>query len=341
MGPWLTFVASTAAILYCGVGLSRYGDVIAAKTGLGGTWIGVVLMASVTSLPELVTGLSAVTYVDAPNIAAGDAFGSCVFNIFVFSLLDLSHRRGRLLAHAHEGHSVAAGFGILLISLACLAIAAEGSVPAIGWVGVPSFLFLAIYLAAMKVIFVYERDRSALSAGKVLEAAGEPRAAGRMPLRRAVLLFALNAGVVVAAAIALPKTAKDIAGITGLGRTFVGTALVAAATSLPEVVVSFAAVRIGAVDLAAGNLFGSNVFNIGILAIDDLFYVRGPLFSAVDSSHVITGLAAIAMTGLAMVGLTLRSRKKPWVLSWETAGIAAIYVATLAILKARSSAGSE
>ncbi|MBI5640521.1 MAG: sodium:calcium antiporter, partial [Nitrospirae bacterium] len=68
---WLAFIACTAVIVYSGTKLSKYGDIIAEKTGLGRTWIGVVLMASVTSLPELVTGISSVTYAGVPDIAVG------------------------------------------------------------------------------------------------------------------------------------------------------------------------------------------------------------------------------------------------------------------------------
>ncbi len=57
---WLGFLVCTGVIVYSGIKLSRYGDVIAEKTGLGKVWIGMVLMASVTSLPELVTGISSV-----------------------------------------------------------------------------------------------------------------------------------------------------------------------------------------------------------------------------------------------------------------------------------------
>ena len=69
---WLQFIACTALIVFCGSRLSQYGDVIAEKSGMGRTWIGVVLMASVTSLPELITGISSVALFHVPDIAAGD-----------------------------------------------------------------------------------------------------------------------------------------------------------------------------------------------------------------------------------------------------------------------------
>ena len=59
-------------IIYSGTKLAIYGDAIAEKTGMGKAWFGLVLMASVTSLPELITGISAVVIVDVPDLAVGD-----------------------------------------------------------------------------------------------------------------------------------------------------------------------------------------------------------------------------------------------------------------------------
>lgn len=56
---WAVFLLSAAVIVYAGTKLSRYGDQIATLTGLGGLWIGVVLMAAATSLPEIFTTVSA------------------------------------------------------------------------------------------------------------------------------------------------------------------------------------------------------------------------------------------------------------------------------------------
>jgi cation:H+ antiporter len=112
--------------------------------------------------------------------------------------------------------------------------------------------------------------------------------------------------VVVAAGIWLPFIAKDLAEVMGWGQSFVGTLFVAAVTSAPEVVVTVAALRLGAVDMAIGNLFGSNLFNIAILAIDDLLYLQGPLLADVSLTHATSAFSAMMMSGLAVVGLVIR-----------------------------------
>src|SRR3989339_2042120 len=111
------FILCSAVIVYCGSNLSRYGDVIAEKTGLGRAWIGLVLMASVTSLPELITGISSVAYANVPNIALGDIMGSCVFNLSIIALMDILHGKKPIFSESERGHILSAGFGIILISL--------------------------------------------------------------------------------------------------------------------------------------------------------------------------------------------------------------------------------
>jgi cation:H+ antiporter len=322
----LQFAACSAVILLAGVRLSRYGDVIAARTGMGGTWFGLVAMAAVTSLPELITGASSVALFDVPDIAAGDAIGSCMFNLVILALLDVRDPQP-LTARIHQGHVLSAAFGIVLLGLAALAIQAGGSAPAFGWVALHSLVFIAAYAFAIRIIFSFERSRMSQLASEVSGVEDH-----RVPLRRAVRLYVVNAIVLVAAAAYLPFVGEALAAATGLEQSFVGSLFIATSTSLPEIVVSVAAARIGAIDMAAGNLFGSNLFNIAVLGVDDLFYTRGPLLAAVSPSHLVTLTAAMMMTAVAVVGLTYRAQRKRHRLSWDTFGIVAIYVGAIAML---------
>lgn len=319
---WLLFIVCAAVILVAGTQLSRYGDVIADMTGLGRTWIGVVLLASVTSLPELITGFSSVAIFRVPNIAMGDIAGSCMFNLLIIAMLDALHGPSPISARVHQGQVLSASFGVILLGLVSLSIVLGEMLPIIGWMSVSSVLFIVIYLLAMRTIFTYEQRR--IVAEFVAEMATEAEA--RHPSAARVYgLFTLNAVLIVGAALYLPGLAETLAETTGLGQTFFGTIFVALSTSLPEVVVSIAALRIGAIDMAVGNIFGSNLFNIGILALDDLFYTPGPLLAAIETSHIIAVLAAMIMTAIAIVGLTYRSDSKRLFVAWDALGIAVVY----------------
>jgi cation:H+ antiporter len=151
-------------------------------------------------------------------------------------------------------------------------------------------------------------------------------------LRRAAVLYALNALIVVVAALFLPYFGKHIAAQSGMGNTFFGTLFLAASTSLPELVVSISALRMGSLDMAVGNLFGSNIFNIFILGIDDLFYKEGSLFTHIEPSHLISILAVISMTAVAMIGLLFKAERKKFILGVDTFIIALLYIVLMIVL---------
>jgi len=323
------FVACTLFILLSGVRLSRYGDVIAEKTGLGGTWMGLLVMAAVTSLPELITGASSILVFDAADIAAGDAIGSCMFNLVILSFLDFRNPVP-LSARIHQGHVLAAAFGIVLLGVAMLAMAAGTRAPMLGWLGLHSVVILMGYAFAMRTIFAFERTRLAALAEEI---AGEIRH-GDLTLRAAILRFAGAALVLVGAAAVLPGAGERLAVQTGLGQSFVGSLFVAASTSLPEVVVSVAAARMGAMDMAVGNLFGSNLFNLAVLGLDDALYTRGSVLAAVSPVHMVSLTTAMIMTAIAIVGVTYRASRKRYRLSWDAFAIVAAYIIGASLLRA-------
>jgi len=325
---WLGFLLCTGVIVYSGAKLSKYGDIIAEKTGLGRAWIGLVLMASVTSLPELVTGISSVTFAGVPDIAVGDVLGSCVFNMLIIAVLDALYRIMPISSKAHQGNILSAAFGILLLGMVTISIFLGRTVPPLGWIGPYSLMFILIYLIAVRLIYLYEKRQIATF---LKEKAFELKY-NHIQTKTAVMNYILNAFIVVIAATFLPKIGEGIAATTGLGQTFVGNIFIAFSTSLPEVVVSISAVRMDAIDLAIGNLFGSNIFNIFILAIDDLFFTAGPILSFANKNHIIPALSAIMMTGIAIIGLTYRSTKKPLLLAWDSIGIVIIYIINMMLL---------
>lgn len=300
----LIFLVCTTVIVFSGTRLSRYGDKIAELTGMGRAWTGLILMASVTSLPELITGISSVTIVGAPDLAAGDIFGSCVFNLLILSVLDWQLGKP-LFSYVRTGHLVAAVYGIILFSIAAMGIFLSYRGISLLWVSGFSLLLVMVYLIAIRSVYLYEqRDHIPEAA----ETAGEP--ADRQSLRKAIKGYSIHAVVVIAAALFLPFAGEQIAAASGLGNSFFGTLFLAASTSLPELVVSLAALRIGAVDMAVGNLLGSNVFNMFILALDDIFYTKTSLFSAITPTHLVSVLVMIVMSAVVMLGLLFKPRRK-------------------------------
>jgi len=323
---WVGFLAVTALILFSGTRLTRYGDIISERSGLSRLWLGLVLMAGVTSLPELATGVSAVMS-DLPDIAAGNILGSCVFNVFILGLLDTLSRKVPLSSKVNQGNILSAGMSILFLGGVALSLFLGARLPGLGWVGFYTPLLIVGYLGTMRMAFKFEKRHP------LPRSIGGAGAAGAgLTLRAAIIRYAFHAAVVVGAAVFLPSIAKGIAETTGLGQTFVGNIFVAVSTSFPELTVSVAALRIGAVDMAVGNIFGSNIFNMFILAIEDLLYFKGPILSFVTAQHMIPSLTAMAMTGLAVAGLIYNLEKKRFLWAWDSFGIILIFAVNLYLL---------
>jgi cation:H+ antiporter len=232
-----------------------------------------------------------------------------------------------LSTRAHQGHALSIGFGLVLIGIAGLGVVSSSRLPAIGWIGLYTPALIAMYFVSMRLVFTHERQRRIRETKEVAE---ELQYAG-IPLRTAALRYAIAAVLVVGAALWLPRLGAELARRTGLGEAFVGSLFIAIATSLPEIVVSLAAVRIGAIDLGIGNVLGSNLFNLLILGLDDVFYRQGPLLTAADASHGVAVLAVVTMNALFLVGLTYRVLTKRFAVAWDTGAMAAVYATALVL----------
>lgn len=325
---WFQFILCAALIGIAGYALALHGDTISQRTGLSGSWIGMALLATVTSLPELATGITSVTIANAPNLALGDALGSCVVNLVFLVVIDFFIRKEPVWRRASQGHVLAAAFGVVMLGFVLVSLligqvqhpgeSVTASAAQLGF-SLTTPVLLALYLVAMRTVFAYERDNPAPD--PVTFDAELPA------LRTAVIRFALAACLVAGAGIWLPFVATDLAHAMGWNKSFVGSLFVASATSLPELAVTLSALRIGAIDMAIANLLGSNLFNVVIIAVDDLFYRPGVLLASVSPVHAVTASSAITMTGLAMVGLFFKpSGRVLRVFSWVSLGLVAMYL---------------
>lgn len=322
MSVWIEFFICAALILYSGSRLSVFGDVIAEKTGLAKGWIGLVLLATVTSLPELITSISAVTLNNLPNMAVSGTIGSCMFNMMVIAMLDTLSKKKPVSNVVHQGHLLSCGFGILMLALAALEIGFGKYFPvltSLNSIAPTSILFIGVYLVSMRLIYDYEKERHI--EGETTESASN---AGTT-LQKAILYFVLNSVVIVVAACFLPGLGEQIGKQTGWGESFIGSSLIAITTSLPEITVSFTAARMGSFDMAVANLLGSNLFNIAILAVTDLCYLKGPLLQNVDAVNSATAICAVMALAVVVVGLTFRSHKKFLFLAGDAIAICFIY----------------
>ncbi len=297
---WVQFLFSAAVIVFAAIKLAEYGDVIAVRTKLGGMFVGTLLLAGATSLPELLSSISAVNQ-GAPNLAAGGVMGSNMFNMFLLAVLDMLNQKTRILRRVAMSHTLTAALACLLIGLSAFAMLA-GLDFRIGWVGWDSLLIIIVYIGGAWLL----QGRGGPPPTEIPEEED-----AKIPsLRKALLGFAAATVVLMLVVPLLVRSSAEIGVLTGLSAGFIGATLIGITTSLPEVVATIVAVRVGAYDMAVGNLFGSNIFNMFAFALTDFFYTDGRIFGAIDPNFTLVALLGMLLTLLALIGNQARVERR-------------------------------
>lgn len=328
---WIEFIICAAMLIWAADLLSKYGDVLAVKTGLGRAWVGAILIASITSLPELASGISAVAWLKAPNLAAGAILGSCLFNLALIAVMDVAYQPGRILSKAHHGHILSAGLGILLLGMVAMGVLIG---PQFNSFGLPGFsllslLILLIYAFGGRMISTIEQERQI----EVLNESSQAGNYANISTRKAYIIFGLCALAVIGLGIWLASIGDRISASTGLSLSFVGNLFLATSTSLPEIAASLAAIRLGAIDMAIANVLGSNLFNIAILAIYDLADGRGNFWASLTSANGFAAVMTMMMTGVVIISLVYRvTSKKDHRFSWDGISLSVMYLGAIILL---------
>ena len=297
------FLVMATLVVLAGTRLAAYGDQIADVTGLGGLFVGTLILAFATSLPEVATDVTAAA-TGAPDLALADLLGSSMANMAILAIVDL-RSRGRVWPSVELGHARVAAVAIVLTALAALGMNSPPGL-ALGWVGVVPIVIFGLYLSAI----AWFRRSPALpraTPGPIRPALQEPTgwetSRPSPPVSSLVVRFGVAAILILIAAPVMTISAESIADSTGIAQSSIGVILLAVTTSLPELSASLAAVRIGAHDLAVGNLFGSNAANMAVLVFADAAYTEGPILAAASGSQTVAALGAILLTALAVAAM--------------------------------------
>lgn len=328
---WVEFIVCAALIIAAGSLVSKYGDVISEKTGLGRAWVGAILIAGITSLPELASGISAVTWLDAPNLAAGAVLGSCLFNLALIAIMDLAYQPGRVLAKAQDVHILSGGLGVLLLGLVAMGVFIGPVMNGFGLfgIGLLSIVIAILYTLGGKMIADLEKERM----GEVLEQGAKEQDYADISKGRAFFVFISSAIVIIVLGVWLSSIGDRLAATTGLSRSFVGNLFLAVSTSLPEIAASLAAIRLGAIDLAIGNVLGSNLFNIFLFSIYDVADGRANFWSALTNANGFAAVMTMMMTGVVIISLMYRaSPRTPYRFSWDGIALIGMYIGSIVAL---------
>ncbi len=329
----LLFAAAACAIWYAGTKLERFADAIATRTKLGQAFVGMVLLAAATSLPELATTLTAV-WIGNVSLAVHNLLGSVVFNTLVLVFVDAVVDR-RALSHRSPRFSLLIqGLGVILLLAIVLMGASVGralekpiSVPLwlvdIGlWEGLLLFAYGGVlyltYQAQSNPRWTPVRPDRAASKGD------DHNGNGAHPEWSAAKVyggFALASLVVLAAGWTLTQTGDAMATQTGLGSSFVGFTLLALATSLPEVTTTLAAARAGNDEMAFSNVFGSSAFVVMLLAVVGLSVGNQTIIQSATPSASFAAALGILVTGVYLWGLLEQKDRTVLRLGWDSVAV--------------------
>ena len=324
---WFVFLLSATGIILAGIRLAPYGEAIGRRTGIGQGWIGLLFLATLTSIPEMTTTVTG-AMIDVPNIALGNAFGSNLFNVVIILVLDvLLLGSGPFLLKVRSYHVLSGSIAILLTLLAALGIVIRSPLT---WLGISPFSWLILfgYIAGVFILFHAEKKQVELKAETDVP----------MSLQKAILGFAICAIVVVVSGIFLIRSTKEISLATGLSASFMGAILVAVVTSLPELATSIGALRIGAYDMIVGNLFGSNMFNILTIFFADAAFRSGSILAGLRGGEIdqlIVAICGVLLVVIAMIAIGIRSRRKVFGVGVDSVFLGVVYLMATVLIISR------
>ena len=291
----LVFLASAVAVVFLGVQLAKYGDALASLTGWGRLFVGSILVALATSLPELSNNITAVQ-IDNPQLALGNVVGANMINMFTMAMVALVFGGKRFLQRVAPEQGYLIMLAAILTGLAVLFAGVKNGVN-VWQIGLSSIILLVVYVAGMWIVY---RRRPA--------AGDDEEEDPGMTLSKAWLMFSLVSVGVIIAGVFLAQSVDRVADLTGISSGVLGILAVSIVTTMPEASATVAAARMGAADLGIAGLYGSCVFNVTILSFADPFYRKGIVLNHPEPEHFVAGIFAVVL--ILFGGLMLWGRNR-------------------------------
>ena len=314
---YLIYLALALAVVLLAVRLSYYVDVLDRKTNLSGAFIGGVMLAAVTSLPELFTALTAVIALDRPQLVQGDIFGSNVFNLCVIGVLILFTYQNYRRSSLSKTHKSTIIYSLIMYALAFIGMLKPMEI-SLGVLNVNLMSILILVVYGINVLFM-KNDESA-------ENENEDNC--HLSVIQVVIRFILYSVSLVCVSILLTHVTDQVAEELNLGATAAGAIFLGIATSLTELSASINLVRMKNYNASFGNIVGSNLFNFTILCFADLVYSKGSIFISEPQALNLLGFGAFSSL---LAYLLIRFKKSKWLVILSCILILASYVLSIVL----------
>lgn len=302
---YLIYLILAAIVVFVSIKCADYVDLIDKKTNLSGAFIGGVILAAVTSMPELITSITAIAVVDNPHLVMGNVLGSNLFNLSILAVLTICSIRNFVRARVSSSHLIT-----LLCTLAAYVILTVVVILKL------DYSVFGISFASLGLLVVYLISLKFLASD---ESQNEEEDTSSLTIKQIILRFVVMGIILIAASVAITYVTDIIAERLNLNGSVAGALFLGVATSLPELSSSVALVRKKNFNAMIGNIVGSNMFNYLILLISDVMYIKASIYTTTSGAEtnalIFFGFLASLFTGALMTIRILKQKKQ------EAAGV--------------------
>jgi cation:H+ antiporter len=328
----IAFAFVVGVIAWFGIRMTHVARELAHDTGMGEALMGALFIGASTSLSGISTSVTAAS-AGYPEIAVSNGLGGIAAQTSFLAIADIAHRRANLEHAAASAENLfMSAFLITLLSIHTLALAVPHL--AVFSVHPASIVLIVVYIYGVRLLarthempMWLPRRTSDTPREPVNHAHGQ-----RKNLTRLWLQFARYAAVVAAAGWALAQLAVPLGEQTGLSHGLVGGVFTAVSTSIPELVVAVTAVRMGALNLAVGDIIGGNAFDTLFVSASDIAYRAGPIYAAFTYEESFWLASSLVMTSVLLMGLIYRERHGPANIGVESVALLVLYLGGLVVL---------
>jgi len=325
------FGICAAVIWFSGARLAYLADTLADRYKLAKSLVGLLLLSLATSLPEVATTLSAAVS-QARDLVLNNLFGGIALQTAILAMSDFWATRSITSYPRKANHALEATLLVLLLSIA-LIIVGLGETLVVFQVGIGSVLIAVTYAGAIWLLRRYDDSSDWVPVDLPdPEPLPFPAPSGLADTSNASLIWQVvfACAAILVFGLFLIIFSQRIAVQTGLGTSFVGVTLLAAATSLPELTTSITAVRIGAYTMAISNIFGSNLIMLVLVFPADILFRGGPILQGASRTVTLALAFGIAVTSIYLTGLIVRRKPKIGTFGLDSILVLLIFLASLA-----------
>lgn len=335
IGSIVVFTAAAVAVWQAGAKITDYADELAERFNLSRALLGLLMLAGVTSLPEIATSLTAAV-ADNPKLAVNNLLGSIATQVAILAVADGLFGKRAMTSVVPDPVVILQGaLNIVLLTLVATA-AIVGDLYFLGAGGATYTLcVVAVYslwkLKAADGTHPWVANTEARETAQIHPADGE-RALAKTSLKKLVTFISCAAAVILAAGFLIAQTGEVIAQKTGLGSSFVGVAFVAIATSLPEASTVFAAMRRRLYTMAISDILGTNILNIVLIFVVDAVAPSSPVLANIGDFAAVSALLGLLVTALFVVGIAERSDRTIGKFGLDSVAVLLIYLGGMTLL---------